>query len=598
MTQSELFQSLFPDLLENAVQEVGDLIGESLVLTNVNNTQGPLQEVFSPPRKKFGLTDFNVKEREQDQAHLCFDLDLAVELAGRLIMLPEDEIKAGKKQGKLEGELLDAFSEIANIISGVMNSLCHEALAKHKLHFIKGKLEVYPPKTSDLPLPTGPLTCFSGTLSLGETSLGAVHFLLPHSLIQEAETENAQVASETEAFTETPAPGPQQGAVPEPAPQQESAVAAHSTPEQPPPEPVQTETQEEGLDQAQVEGLLLESLEAAQEELEGLLGGSVELAEQSVQHKKKQELLAKTKGKQILTRIAISGDREGEGFMLLPLRDALTFAGLLLMMPEETITQTVKQGKFDGEVTDAFDEFANILVGCLSNHFKSTFPFKLGLKKLQAEPMVPSQVDVTGDEPFASQSYTRLSAIIQMEGKSYGPLELVFPMPVLGLGDLVQKEAAPAAAQTPAQQPADPPPRQKPDPGQKQDTTPEARQATAQGRTISIIGEDPEQCRMVEESIDREDIDLVKLSLDGDFKEPLARDNLCCVFLLINKVNEQGLAKAIKVRSSLKKDCPLILAGPQWTKSMVFKALKYGATDILITPADRDLIQNKFQKYL
>ncbi len=598
MTQSELFQSLFPDLLENAAQEVGDLIGESLVLTNVNSNQGSLQEVFSPPRKKFGLADFNVKEREQDQAHLCFDLDLAIELGGRLIMLPEDEIKAGKKQGKLEGELLDAFSEIANIISGVMNSVFHDALPKHKLHFVKGKLEVYPPKASDLPLPEGSLTCFSGTLNLGETSLGAVHFLLPHSLIQEAEAETVQDASEAEAFTETPAPGPQQDAAPEPAVQQKSAEAAPSAPEQPPPEPGQSETRSDALDQEQVESLLLEGLEAAQEELGGLLGSPVELIEQTVEHKNKQELLAKTKGKQILTRIAISGDREGEGFMLLPLRDAITFGGLLLMMPEETITQTVKQGKFDGEITDAFDEVANILVGCFSNHFKSTFPFKLGLKKLQAEPMVPSQVDMTGDEPFASQNYTRLSATVQMEGKSYGPLEVLFPMPVLGLGDPDQDDAGPAAAHKPAQQPADQPPRQKPDSGQKTDIAPEARQATAQGRLISIIGEDPDQCRMVEESIDREDIDLVKLSLDSDFKEPLARDNLCCVFLLINKVNEQGLAKAIKVRSSLKRDCPLILAGPQWTKSMVFKALKYGATDILITPADRDLIQKKFQKYL
>ena len=596
MTQSELIQSLFPDLLENAAQEVGDLIGESLALSNANSAQGQLQEVFSPPKKKFGLADFGVKGREQDQAYLCFDLDLAVELGGRLIMLPEDEIKAGKKQGKLEGELLDAFSEIANIISGVMNSVCHDALGKHKLHFVKGKLEVYPPKTSDLPLPKGSLSCFSGSLSLGQTSLGAVHFLLPHSLIQEPETVQSEAAEE--AFVETPAPTSQQVPSPEPAADEVRSDGDPNAPEQPAPEPPQTEARSGAMDREHIEGLLLEGLQASQEEIGGLLGASVELTEQAVQHKKKQELLAKSKGKQVLTRIAISGDREGEGFMLLPLRDAITFAGLLLMMPEETITQTVKQGKFDGEVTDAFDEIANILVGCFSNHFKSTLPFKLGLKKIQTEPLVPSQVDVTGDQPFAGQSYTRLSATIQMEGKSYGPLEFLFPMPVLGLADLSEDDAASAAAQKPAQQPAAPSPSQKSEPGQKTDTPPEAGQAGAQSRVISIIGEDPDQCRMVEESINSEDIDLVKLSLDGDFKEPLARDNLCCVFLLMDKVNEQGLAKAIKVRSSLKKECPLILAGPQWTKSMVFKALKYGATDILITPADRELIQKKFRKYL
>jgi hypothetical protein len=30
---------------------------------------------------------------------------------------------------------------------------------------------------------------------------------------------------------------------------------------------------------------------------------------------------------------------------------------------------------------------------------------------------------------------------------------------------------------------------------------------------------------------------------------------------------------------------PLIAAGPGWTKSKVFKAVKYGVSDILLTPA-------------
>lgn len=598
MTQSELLQKLFPDLLENAAQEVGDLIGETLALKDPKSAQGRLQEVFTPPRKKFGLADFGVKGREQGQAHLCFDLDLAVELAGRLIMLPEDEIKAGKKQGKLEGELLDAFSEIANIISGVMNSVCHDALPKHKLHFVKGKLEVYAPKTGDLPLPDGALSCFSASLSLGETSLGAVHFLLPHSLIQEAQPEAEQgTAAAADDFEATPAPVSKPETASEPEADRERTVAGGAS-EQPSPEQApESETASADLNQEQLEEILLEGLKVTQEELGGLLGASVEFEEQKVRHTKKQELLAKTKGKQVLTGIAVSGDREGEAFMLLPLRDAVFFAGLLLMMPEETITQTVKQGKFEGEVTDAFDEIANILVGCFSNHFKKAFPLKLGLKKLQATPMVPSQVDLNTEQPFASRNYIQLSAKIQLEGKYYGPLEFLFPGSVLGLKE-ISDEAGVKAAPEPARQSVEPARSQKTDSSQKTDTPPKSPQSEVQGRVISIIGEDSDQCRMVEESIDTEEIDLIKLSLDGDFKEPLAKDNLCCVFLLMNKVNDQGLAKAIKVRSSLKKECPLIVAGPQWTKSMVFKALKYGATDILITPADRELIQKKFRKYL
>jgi hypothetical protein len=58
------------------------------------------------------------------------------------------------------------------------------------------------------------------------------------------------------------------------------------------------------------------------------------------------------------------------------------------------------------------------------------------------------------------------------------------------------------------------------------------------------------------------------------------------------------LSKAIKVRSALGKNCPLIVGGPQWTKSLVLKARKYGVSDILVTPADRDIILKKYRKYL
>ena len=68
------------------------------------------------------------------------------------------------------------------------------------------------------------------------------------------------------------------------------------------------------------------------------------------------------------------------------------------------------------------------------------------------------------------------------------------------------------------------------------------------------------------------------------------------VYLVMREVNEQAFGVAIKVSSSC--SVPLIAAGPAWTKSKVFKAVKYGVRDILLTPASREDIEENVAKNL
>lgn len=614
------FDDIYPELLERSVQEVGDLIGETLSLQKQADSSGTAAEVFSPPKNKFGLTRFDLKGGGGQPVQLLFSLELAIELAGRLIMLPADEIAACKKQGKIEGEVLDAFSEIANILSGVLNSTCYEAFARKDLHFVKGEVAVFAAKTSDLTLPEGRLSAFSGELVLNDKNLGVFQYFLPHSLLAAEAAADAEAPAEEAAAAEAPepeAPSAAAAEAPKAPPAADKAEKAGAAPEAGAPagtEPdegkaaaetaeatPEAQPQQDGLlDQASVDEILLGGLDPAQEELEALLGDGVVFTEPQTDYRKKQDLLARTKGKQVLTRIRASGDRSGDAFMLLPLKDAIYFAAVLLMMPAESITQTVKQGKFEGDVADAFGEVANILVGCYSQQFKSAAPFNVKLKKDTVETLVAAQVDPAGDVPFNSEDYYQLAFRIQMGEKSYGPLELVFPLDLLGLAAPETSQAkaeAAGKAEKPAGDKMAPDNGKKPVPGQKSDTAAVAAQ-TPQGRVISIIGEDPAEFDLVAQSITEEDVRLNRLSLKDDFKQALAQADPSCVFLLINQVNDQGLAKAIKVRAALKQECPLIVAGPQWTESMVLKAKKYGATDILITPAGSETVRRKYRKYL
>jgi DNA-binding NtrC family response regulator len=79
------------------------------------------------------------------------------------------------------------------------------------------------------------------------------------------------------------------------------------------------------------------------------------------------------------------------------------------------------------------------------------------------------------------------------------------------------------------------------------------------------------------------------------FKESvnsLLTSRIQLVFLVMREVSEQGFGVAIKISSS-GFSVPLVAAGPAWTRTMVLKAVKYGACDILVTPSTVEDVREK-----
>lgn len=641
------FQKIYPAILEKSVAEVGDLIGRPLELQDKKSGRGSGAEIFAPPKQKFGMAAFHVKNAPGDPVCLVFDLDLAIELAGRLIMLPSDEIQASKKTGELDGDLLDAFSEIANILSSVINTTFQDSLAGavRSIRLVRGEVQVFSPKTADIPLPSGNLTSMSASLILKGQKIGFFQFFFPESLLEENHADAGADAKSSPADKDGESTGPAWGgrgesgreAALSPASGAESIpeeafsdVGADDAPDDASgdgidgfqageaPGKADPEIAPGGADPAFVSGFLSDALDPAGEELEALLGNRVVFEERQTLWQKKSGLLARTKGKQVLTRIKVSGDRDGFGYMLLPLKDAVYFGGLLLMMPSDSITEVVKKGEFQGEVADAFGEIANILVGCYSNRFKSDFSAKLSLKKESLEAIVPAQADPAGNEPFPEADYFAVTARIRVGENLYGPVELFFPAGLLGLGGAsgISAFREPGAG-------ADKPgtsdgksqktvsvkkPGQKTDPVSAPETIPDIipdstpdpapDKATRDRSIITVIAEEEAELEEVADGIREAGLEINRLRPGSALQKTLAGAETCCVLLLISKVNDQGLSRAIQVRAALHRDCPLVLGGPGWTRAMVIKALRYGVSDILVTPAKKEQVREKCRKYI
>ncbi len=100
--------------------EIGALLGQELQCSDVQLRLISKKDLFSETiREKTALTRLDVTGDQQGNSYLLISIEAAAYLGGTLIMLPADMIEEHAQNGVLDGELEDAFGEVANIIAGV-----------------------------------------------------------------------------------------------------------------------------------------------------------------------------------------------------------------------------------------------------------------------------------------------------------------------------------------------------------------------------------------------------------------------------------------------------------------------------------------------
>jgi hypothetical protein len=300
------------------------------------------------------------------------------------------------------------------------------------------------------------------------------------------------------------------------------------------------------------------------------------------------------------------------------------------MLPDEELSSRLRSGELDGEIEDAFGEVANIISGGIVQNFDEMFPRKFHVKKGNVEAFTPSKVKVEDPKPFPDGEYYCVSASMDCDTHDLGQLTYLIPVELLhipprpaqtGWGD----EAAPAGAsptkkeeKKQAQQPTSP---QQGDststPKAKTAKQPEAETATSQpsssptpsGETEAAAQAEPKEAVVAVVYKDSALADPYTQVLNecGHTPVPLAsnqsfnslrQNKVSGSMLIIDKVDDDAFALIIKIRSETPADQPLIVAGPDWTRTAVLKAVKYGVTDIIPTPATAAEIKEKVEQNL
>lgn len=364
--------------------------------------------------------------------------------------------------------------------------------------------------------------------------------------------------------------------------------------------------------------------------LGGMLGCEMALPAPSTILASKKEFFATTRKKQVMVRMIVSGDREGDIFVFCRLKDAVQLGGTLIMLPPAELEDRVKKEVFGEEEIDSFGEIANIVSGELCSAFDELYPEKLHFKMTGLEAIAPSKIKVDAPEPFPPSLYLKVAYPVTLDGQELDELLMLFPAEMLGISvpEAPDLEAEPVEEASVAAGPStgrlvnpeeaaallgDLSPDSSSSAGIAVETTPEAKPVQA-GQPI----------RMGEESNPEgaEPIILV-VAIDGSYGQEInsminghgynstlvdrkenfndlsksLKGRVKGLVLAMDEIGDQGFSVAIKVRTAFGESVPLMATGSQWTRSKVLKAVKYGVCDILVTPATAEEVLEKVEAH-
>jgi ActR/RegA family two-component response regulator/chemotaxis protein CheY-P-specific phosphatase CheC len=586
-------------------EEVTALIGKSFRVGEPRTGPIDKETFFADLGGKHVLAHIQIDGDIQHAGCLLIGIKDAIRIGGTLIMLPDSELESVITEQQYSEELQDSYGEVANIICGAATVTFEEQYPK-TVRLIRTEQEVVIPAKvdpqSDQPIADVPYYHLSAPISLEGQEMGNLYLLLPaepFGLIEaKAKEKPAPKAADPAQTRQAPQVDGAEEAVGsiergDTDDENDEKVGVLARPETDhPPEQDQAvvatpRKRDVGKQRKVIDGLLKHCWAKMEDEVSALLGGTLKVQEVENLAVTKEDFLDQAGGKQVMTRMELRGDQPGEAYLFVELKSAVYLGGSLIMLPESELEETVRSESFGDDARDAYGEVTNIIAGIFTSVFEEQYRQKIGFVKVAVEPVVPAKIDPDTDEVFGNQGYYLALGQLQYNDRDLGRLQLLVPATAFELEDLLlageveAEDGQPSAAKTPDHEAHF----EEKEPSRLRDATSE------RAEDILIVTDDEIEAQRLAQMLEA----LGYVSRILHFKESvnsLLTSRIQLVFLVMREVSEQGFGVAIKISSS-GFSVPLVAAGPAWTRTMVLKAVKYGACDILVTPSTVEDVREK-----
>ncbi|MCL2458309.1 MAG: hypothetical protein FWF31_05560 [Desulfobulbus sp.] len=606
MKAKERFDKILFSCRDRIQEEVSALLGKPIKLGEPEFRHASKEDLFSEPGGKEVLIHASLEGELQGNGCVLVGIKDAILIGGTLIMLPESELENILSEQDYSEELQDSFGEIANIICGSVTMTLEEQYPKN-VRLVRREQEVIVPVKvvieSDQPILDVPYYLMTTPMQLDGHELGSLRLVLPaspfglESSASGAEDPPEPVAAAKAATMSREAAAPEEpvgvlervaGQAPAEPVEVLQRPVEEQAPSQPPVSGEQAAFRQQVARQKElVDNLLQGGMAKMCEEVSALLGGNLKVVFTGNNAASKGEFLDQAGGKQIMTRMEIKGDHRGEAYLFVEDKTAIYLGGTLIMLPEVELEETVRSEDFGEDAHDAYGEVTNIIAGVYTALFEEQYSGKFGLVKTSMEQVVPIKIDPDADEVFPAQPYYLSTGSIQYNDRELGRLQLLIPASALALEDVhLLDEAIEPAGEPKRESPAAAPAGKPAAPSHLRDQPEESPD-------ILLFTDDDGEAERIAELLAA----MGYICRILHFKDPVhsvLTPRIRIAFLIMREASELGFGVAIKI-SSEGLPVPLVAAGPAWTRTLVLKAVKYGACDILITPASPEDIREKIE---
>jgi chemotaxis protein CheY-P-specific phosphatase CheC len=605
MKAQERFDKILLAGTSRIPDEVSALIGKSFKLGEPRTGPVDKETLFADLGGKQVLAHIQIEGDIQGKGCLLIGIKDAIRIGGTLIMLPEAELETVVADQQYSEELQDSYGEVANIICGAA-TVSFEEQSPKTVRLVRTDQEIILPAKvdieSDQPIADIPYYHLAVPMTMEDKEMGTLYMVLPAQpfglaeakpKVQPVSTPKAEPKARQAAGDDGDQPvgvieresfeggsGEAIGVLERPE-GSDSAVDDQSVPGAP-------RKRDIGKQRKLIDGLLKNCWAKMSDEISALLGGTLKVTPIENRAVTKEEFLDQAGVKQIMTRMELRGDAQGEAFLFVDLKSAVYLGGSLIMLPESELEETVRDESFGEDARDAYGEVTNIIAGIFTAVFEEQYRDKIGFVKVAVEPVTPAKVDPETDEVLASQGYYLALGQMKFNNRDLGRAQVLVPAEAFDLEQLLLAGATESEVAQAIRPKAGNSVDKAGSGGREPARLPD--EATDSPDVLIVTDDDPEGshlARMLEEA--------GYTSRILHFKDPvnsLLTPRIEMVFLVMKDVSEQGFGVAIKISSS-GFHVPLVAAGPAWTRTTVLKAVKYGVCDILITPASAEDVREK-----
>lgn len=180
--------------------------------------------------------------------------------------------------------------------------------------------------------------------------------------------------------------------------------------------------------------------ENVQEEVGALMGVTFKLSDFFKQLIQKEEYFDELVGKKVVAKIDITGEIEGEGGLVIDVKDAIRLGGTLIMLPQAELDEVVNSETYTDETEDSYGEIANIVSGAFTKIFEDNYPKNCRFIRKEQNLIAPAKVEIDSEEPIPNQWYYLVRSEMSMDSAEMGELDFLLPAEEFGL-EIPQVEA-------------------------------------------------------------------------------------------------------------------------------------------------------------